>query len=54
MFFKQKFREMNKQRSAMTILHNVENTVWKLWKFTLTYFWQKIRESNGFTKEITK
>ena len=25
-------------------------TVWKLQKFTLTLFWQKIRESNAFTK----
>ena len=24
-------------------------TVWKLWKFTLTHFWQKFRESNIFT-----
>ena len=23
-------------------------------KFTLTLFWQKFRESNAFTKEITK
>ena len=23
-------------------------------KFTLTHFWQKFRESTGFTKEITK
>ena len=29
-------------------------TVWKLRKFTLTHFWQKFRESNTFTKEITK
>ena len=32
----------------------VLSTVWKLRKFTLTLFWQKSRESNGFTKEITK
>ena len=30
------------------------HTVWKLRKITLTHFWQKFRESNGFTKEITK
>ena len=30
------------------------STVWKLRKFSLTYFWQKFRQSNGFTKEITK
>ena len=29
-------------------------TVWKLQKFSLTPFWQKFRESNCFTKEITK
>ena len=25
-------------------------TVWKLRKFSLTHFWQKFRESNGFAK----
>ena len=29
-------------------------TLWKLRKFSLTFFWQKFRETNGFTKEITK
>ena len=29
-------------------------TVWKLRKFALTLFWQKFRENNVFTKEITK
>ena len=29
-------------------------TVWKLRKFTLAHFWQKIHESNVFTKEFTK
>ena len=29
-------------------------TVWKLRKFSLTLFSQKFRESDGFTKEITK
>ena len=29
-------------------------TVWKLRKFTLTHFWQKFRETNVFTIEITK
>ena len=28
--------------------------LWKLRKFILTHFCQKFRESNGFTKEITK
>ena len=32
----------------------VHNTAWKIWKFTVTHLWQKIRESNGFTKEVTK
>ena len=27
--------------------------LWKLRKFTLTLFWQKFRETNIFTKEIT-
>ena len=26
------------------------HTVWKLRKFSLTHFWQKFRENNGFTK----
>ena len=30
--------------------HSVEITL----RFSLTHFWQKSRESNGFTKEITK
>ena len=34
--------------------HTVQYTVWKLQKFSLTLFLQKFRESNGFTKEITK
>ena len=29
-------------------------TVWKLRKFTLTLIWQKFRESNIFTKELTQ
>ena len=28
--------------------------VWKLQKFTFTHFWQKFRESNDYTKQITK
>ena len=35
-------------------LHHLVHTVWKLRKFSLTLFWQKFRESNVFTKEITK
>ena len=30
------------------------STVWKLREFTPAHFWQKFRESNSFTKEITK
>ena len=33
---------------------NFHTTVWKLWNFSLTLFRQKFRESNVFTKEITK
>ena len=36
------------------MIHGSHRTVWKLRKFTLTLFWQKFRESNIFTKEITK
>ena len=28
--------------------------MWKLLRFSLIHFWQKFRESNVFTKEITK
>ena len=30
--------------------------MWKLWKFTVifTHLWQKFRENNVFTKEVTK
>ena len=35
-------------------LNLTKNTVWKLWKFSLTLFWKKFRESDGFTKEIAK
>ena len=33
--------------------HTVSCTVWKLREFSLTLFWQKFRESNVYTKEIT-
>ena len=33
---------------------NLVYTMWKLRKFLLPLFWQKFRESNVFTKEITK
>ena len=29
-------------------------TVWKLREFSLMHFWQKIRESNGFTISVTE
>ena len=31
-----------------------ESIMWKLLQFSLTYFGQKFRESNVFTKEITE
>ena len=31
-----------------------KHTLWKLWNSSLTLFRQKFRESNGFTKQITK
>ena len=33
-----------------SILADLSHTVWKIWKFSLTHFWQKFRETNGFTK----
>ena len=33
---------------------NIQATVWKFQKFTLTLFWQKFRECNDFTKEVSK
>ena len=41
-------------KNALVIFCNYHTTVWKLWKFSLTHFRQKFRETNGFTKEITK
>ena len=46
----QNFREINLQN--LTSLHSVE--IAKLLRFGLTNLWQKFRESNVFTKEITK
>ena len=28
---------------TMTVIHSVENTMWKLWKFTITHLRQKFR-----------
>ena len=62
-FSREKFREINwYDYTVVRAQHSVEITeiyshaftVWKLQKFSLTLFWQKFRESNGFTKEITK
>ena len=39
---------------ALTEITHTQYTVWKLQKFTLDLFWQKFRESNGFTNKITK
>ena len=61
--FSTKFREINFS-SINQVSQNVSNwlrvdissfTMWKLWQFTLTFFfWQKFRQINAFTKEITK
>ena len=32
----------------------MHSAVWKLRKFTITHFWQKFREINVFSKEVTK
>ena len=42
------------QKSEKENFRNFHSTLCTLWKFTLTQFWQKFRESNGFTKEVTK
>ena len=39
-------------RDVLYVLNN--SAVWKLWKFTVTHLWQKFRENNVFTKEVTK
>ena len=36
--------------SYSLLAKNSWNTMWKLQEFFLTQFWQKFRESNGFTK----
>ena len=48
--FDGQFHEKNRQIEC----YNSTPTVWKLREFSLTHFWQKIRESNVFTKEITR
>ena len=34
--------------------NEMHSAVWKLRKFTITHFWQKFREINVFSKEVTK
>ena len=45
---------ISRKISVAVKFSSLHNTVWKLQKFTLTLFWQKIRESSAFTKQITK
>ena len=60
-----KFREINlysaillKELNSRNFLSNMyrvlDSIVWKLMRFSLTFFWQKFRENNVFTKEITR
>ena len=46
----QKFHENNDDYQRVDFTRNV----WKKQKFYLVLFSKKFRESNGFTKEITK
>ena len=55
------FQLVNDKQNAFIISKKLSSlwmwtcdTVWKLRKFTLTPFWQKFRESNGFTREVPK
>ena len=55
--FRNFFRKDERRFKAFCVFTEkieVEDTVWKLWKFTVTFLWQKFRENNVFTKEITK
>ena len=38
------------RKSVRLKFHNFHNVVWKLREFSLTHFWQKFRESDGFTR----
>ena len=45
------------RESELLNFHNVfqvQYTLHSCGEFFLTHFWQKFRENNGFTKEITK
>ena len=44
---------MNIEQSLLVALLDYR-TLWNLRKITLKLFWQKIREDNVFSKEITK
>ena len=46
-FFAKQFSEIEAKMSPFC-------TVWKLREFSLTLFWRKFREINGFTKQVTK
>ena len=48
--FTKVWQKTNCEREISIVL----SALWKLRKFSLTLFSQKIRESNGFAKEITK
>ena len=61
--FSTKFREINfssinqvSQNGFNWVRVDISSfTMWKLWQFILTFFfWQKFRQINAFTKEITK
>ena len=43
-----KFRQIDDDFGALKLFRKI--TVWKLRSFSLTHFWQKFRESNGFNK----
>ena len=34
--------------------YHSSSTLWKSWKFTVTHLWQKFRENDVFSKEVTK
>ena len=48
------FCEIVKARVKPELIKSQHDTVWKLRKFSVTLFWQNIRENNVFMKEITR
>ena len=46
-----KFLFCRKSFMEIAQIFDLQITLWKLRKFTITHFWQKFRESNVFTKE---